>query len=169
MEGLLSWNKLYTVYPTSILAVMLSGYELASQTKNAEAMGRYIDAFCIDPDQPLIALVLATHCLFLSQHTLVRKRHETLVKSFACLEKYKQNRLRGSTYAIGTGLPIPRLKTNAEPNISHYKGDICDGGKNRYINGVPESEAMECSSSSSSSSPSVPRHQHRLMYFLITS
>ena len=33
--------------------------------KYAEAMGRYLDAFCMDPEQPLTALVLATHVIFM--------------------------------------------------------------------------------------------------------
>ena len=38
---------------------------MTARRKYSEAMGRYMDAFCMDPDQPLSALVLGTHTIFL--------------------------------------------------------------------------------------------------------
>jgi hypothetical protein len=38
---------------------------MTARRKYSEAMGRYMDAFCMDPGQPLSALVLGTHTIFL--------------------------------------------------------------------------------------------------------
>ena len=55
---------------------------------------------------------------FYSQHTLVKKRHETLVKSFGCLEQYKHSRLSVTKYCIGKGKPIPTTVIQPPRNIS---------------------------------------------------
>ena len=54
-----------------------------------------------------------------SQHTLVKKRHETLLKAFGCLEQYKQCRLKFTKYCIGKGSKIPITKISkfaTQPN-----------------------------------------------------
>ena len=59
-------------------------------------------------------------CFFnCSQHTLVKKRHETLLKAFGCLEQYKQCRLKFTKYCIGKGskIPISKIsKFSTQPN-----------------------------------------------------
>jgi hypothetical protein len=74
LEDLLPIGKLYTTYPTSLPVILLSGNELAGRRKYTAALGRYIDAFCIDPEQPLTSLLLGCQLVFLSQHTLVKTR-----------------------------------------------------------------------------------------------
>lgn len=105
------------VSPTSTISTLLAGYSYADNRKYALAMACYIDAFCIDPSQPLTALVLASHSILLSQHTLVKKRHETLMKAFGCLEQYKHVRLSQTKYAIGNGgEPISLTQNNYQNN-----------------------------------------------------
>lgn len=43
-----------------------------------------------------------------SQHTLVKKRHEALLKAFGCFEQYKQSRLKVTKYSVGPGSIIPK-------------------------------------------------------------
>jgi hypothetical protein len=46
-----------------------------------------------------------------SQHTLVKKRHEALLKAFGCFEQYKQSRLKVTKYSVGSGSIIPKSVT----------------------------------------------------------
>lgn len=93
IEVVLPVQKLFNQYPQSLGATLLSAHEYASQRKCAESLDKYLDAFCMDPEQPLSALCLASYLAFLCQHRLVKRRQETLLKAFACLGQYRNTRL----------------------------------------------------------------------------
>jgi hypothetical protein len=60
-----------------------------------------------------------------SQHTLVKKRHEALLKAFGCFEQYKQSRLKVTKYSVGPGSIIP--KAVVPPVAPRVRlSDVCD-------------------------------------------
>jgi len=62
--------------------------------RSAESLRTYLDAFVMDPTQPLSSLCLAKQLLFFCRHWLVLNRHETFVKAMACMMRYQQDRLQ---------------------------------------------------------------------------
>ena len=57
--------KMEILTPSALLTLFMMRTYMTARRKYSEAMGRYMDAFCMDPDQPLSALVLGTHTIFL--------------------------------------------------------------------------------------------------------
>ena len=71
----------------------------------------------------------------------MKKRHETLLKAFGCLEQYKQCRLKFTKYCIGKGSKIPISKSpeySIQPNSVTFCPleikSISSNSKNNIIN-----------------------------------
>eukprot|EP01041_Mallomonas_annulata_P009231 gene9231-19146_t len=75
-------------YPQHVTAIFLSGHELLTRRKYAEAIDRYMTAMYMSPNQPIIALCLCIQLIFLSSHPIVNCRHTTLMKGFVIALRY---------------------------------------------------------------------------------
>jgi tetratricopeptide (TPR) repeat protein len=85
--------KLHKTYPTSIPFALLCAHYHCTKRKYNDSLCVYMDAFSLDPKQPLTVLCIATQLLFLSRSALVNNRHETFLKGFAMMEWYGHQRL----------------------------------------------------------------------------
>jgi tetratricopeptide (TPR) repeat protein len=94
VETLMPVQRLYTVYSNSVPLCLWGAHELFGRKKYQDMMERYIDAFKLDPSQPLSALCLANALLYFAKNsTFVKKKHLVLLKSFACFHRYRALRL----------------------------------------------------------------------------
>ncbi len=72
---------------------LVEAHEQAHNRRYGESLDLYLEAFILQPDQPLISLCLASYLTFMSNHPLVRRRHETLLKAISCLSFYAKTRV----------------------------------------------------------------------------
>lgn len=79
---------------SSLSATLLSAHELGARRKYAEGLERYLDAYGLDPEQPLTCLCIACNMIFLAHHPLVKRRHDVLLKALAFMDRYRTLRLR---------------------------------------------------------------------------
>lgn len=77
----------------NLAALMMSAPDLASRRKYGFALQRYLDAYEMDPSQPLTCLCIASSLSFLYSHPLVKKRREVILKGLAALCRYRTLRL----------------------------------------------------------------------------
>lgn len=94
IEGKVPIQRVYSSHPNCLVAHLLSAHDFASKRKYSETLERYLDSFCLDTDQPLTSLCLASFLVYFCQHNLVLKRNEILLKAFSFLGHYKSVRIK---------------------------------------------------------------------------
>ena len=90
------------------------------------ALGYYVDALILDPEQPVTSLCLGTLLIFLSCHPLVKYRMETLIKGLACLKQYESTRKRQKLPDQDDNMNLQELSVRQEVlyNFGHAFQDL---------------------------------------------
>jgi tetratricopeptide (TPR) repeat protein len=87
----------------TVIIELLLGHEWAIFKKHQEVVDHYLNAYILDPEQPLTSLCLATYLLMLANHQLSKNRHEVVNKAFAFFLHYQHLRRT---------IPAPQLETH---------------------------------------------------------
>jgi hypothetical protein len=114
IESKIPIQRVYSSHPNCLVAHILSAHDFASKRKYSETLERYLDSFCLDTDQPLTSLCLASFLVYFCQHNLVPKRNEILLKAFSFLGHYKSVRLK-------TFQPYKKVDTEMDTIVNEEK------------------------------------------------
>lgn len=91
-------RRLYTQYPDSTSLTLLHAHELASRRRYAESFDTHLRAYQLDPTQPQTCLCLGLMLLFFSQHVLVNRKPQVLIKGLAFMDQYRSQRVNVSEH-----------------------------------------------------------------------
>eukprot|EP00607_Mallomonas_marina_P003172 CAMPEP_0182439978 /NCGR_PEP_ID=MMETSP1167-20130531/86766_1 /TAXON_ID=2988 /ORGANISM="Mallomonas Sp, Strain CCMP3275" /LENGTH=313 /DNA_ID=CAMNT_0024633795 /DNA_START=46 /DNA_END=987 /DNA_ORIENTATION=- len=88
VERVLPVRYLFMMYPHHLIPCLLSAHELVAKKKPVEAVDRYLSAFCLSPNEPLISLCMSVQLTVLATCPIVKNRHATLLKAFVFILHY---------------------------------------------------------------------------------
>jgi tetratricopeptide (TPR) repeat protein len=88
LEHALPVGRLHDLKQDSAVTCLLEGHETAADRRNNETLDRYLDAFCLDPTQPLTLLCLSSYLVMLANHSHIKHRHDVLVKGVMFMHRY---------------------------------------------------------------------------------
>jgi tetratricopeptide (TPR) repeat protein len=92
IEQTFSVNRFPIWFPENMGGFLLAGRERAQARKFAEALDKYLDAYELDPSQPLTCLYISSLLIFFAYFRLIKQRVEVLDKGLVFLERYKITR-----------------------------------------------------------------------------
>lgn len=100
IRSIFSENQLRDVKTVTI--ELLLGHEWAIYKRHSEVVDHYLNAYILDPNQPLTSLCLATYLLMLANHQMTKHRHDVVNKAFAFFLHYQHLRTTQPSPALGT-------------------------------------------------------------------
>jgi len=121
-----SFQKILQNNKNSIPLTLLAANDELNRAKYGNAVGYYVDALKLDPEQPVTSLCLGTLLIFLSCHPLVKYRIETLIKGLVCLKQYETTRKRQKLLNQDDDMNLQELSIRQEVlyNFGHAFQDL---------------------------------------------
>ena len=121
-----SFQKIIQNNKSSIPLTLLAANDELNRAKYGSAVGYYVDALKLDPEQPVTSLCLGTLLIFLSCHPLVKYRIETLIKGLVCLKQYENTRKRQKLLNQDDDMNLQELSVRQEVlyNFGHAFQDL---------------------------------------------
>lgn len=124
LEVALPVARLRSVKQDSAVANLLAAHVAGLSRRLNDTLDLYLDAFCVDPTQPLTVLCVATYLLMLSNHSHIKHKHECLAKGLLFLHRYAEVRRKQPMAAVSVvdrvSVFVPSSGTSSSDGSAHH-------------------------------------------------